>query len=298
MISMTTPLLIAVLIGAAPTHQEQNPVYAQLLEQGVTAGFDSTYAIPEPTMPDGLDAAAQQKIIDELAGSSYTPDQLLRDSIVSRHVLNLELEDEGAPARRLDTWFVAYSDLDAISNKEFLETLLDSGSGEDEVGEDGHELTVPDLNARNIAIDPANADQESFANGSYRLIKKVDLQGTLHSFWSRTPESIIIAGLLDPRFSDDKEFPNVWRAMNRAATGKLELGEANPYQGAGFYLKITRMVEPEGALFVEGHMILSEPEGWFNGENLLGSKLPAVVQNRVRETRRQFKRAERDFSAK
>lgn len=298
MIAMTTPLLIALLVGAAPSHQELNSVYAQLLEEGVTVASDSTYSIPAPTMPDGLDAAAQQKIIDQLAGNSYTPDQLLRDSIVSRHVLKLELEDKGAPARRLDTWFVAYSDMDAIANKEFLETLLDAGSGEDEVGEDGHELTTPELNARNIAIDPANTEHESFANGSYRLIKKVDVQGTLHSFWSRTPDSIVIAGLLDPRFSGDKEYPNVWRAMNRAATGALELGEANSYQGSGFYLKITRMVEPEGALFVEGHLILSEPEAWFDGENLLGSKLPAVVQNRVRETRRQFKRAERDFSKK
>lgn len=298
MIAMTTPLLIALLVGAAPSHQELNSVYAQLLEEGVTVASDSTYSIPEPTMPDGLDSAAQQKIIDQLAGNSYTTGQLLRDSVVSRHVLKLELINGGAPARRLDTWFVAYSDMDAIANKEFLETLLDAGSGEDEVGEDGHELTTPELNARNIAIDPANADHESFANGSYRLIKKVDVQGTLHSFWSRTPDSIVIAGLLDPRFSGDKEYPNVWRAMNRAATGSLELGEANSYQGSGFYLKITRMVEPEGALFVEGHLILSEPEAWFDGENLLGSKLPAVVQNRVRETRRQFKRAERDFGEK
>lgn len=297
MIVTITTLLVASLVGAAPSHQEQNSVYAQLLKQGVSVASDSAYSIPEPTMPDGLDAAAQQKIIDQLAGDSYTPDQLLRDSVVSRHVLKLELEEKNAPARRLDTWFVAYSDLDAISNKDFLEQLLESGSGDEEVGDDGHELTLPELNARNITISEENAEHESFANGSYRLIKKVEVQGTLHSFWSRTPDSIVIAGILDSRFSGDKEYPNVWRAMNRAATGKLELGEATPYQGSGFYLKITRMVEPEGALFVEGHLILSEPEAWFNGENLLGSKLPAVVQNRVRETRRQFKRAERDFGA-
>lgn len=289
---MTLPLLVAVLLGAAPTHQEANPVYAQLLEQGVTVSPEVTYSIPLPTMADGLDAAEQQKIIADLAGSSYSPDQLLRKSVVSRHILHLEqLQHPTGPAERVDTWFVAYGNLDDISDKQFLEELMESSSGEDEVGEEGHTLTPEELAARGIDFNEADAEHEGYANGSYRLIKKVEVQGTLHSYWSRTPDSIVIAGQLDPRFNDDKEFPNVWRAMDRAPTGQLELGPAHPYEGTGFYLKITRMEEPEGALFVEAHMVLSEPQAWFDGANLLGAKLPAVVQNRVRATRREFLRA-------
>jgi len=294
MIELLTPLLVVLLLGGDPSHQQANPVFDELLEQGVAVSSDVSRPLPPPTMADGLGEAAQQAIIAEVAGTDYTPDQLLRKSVVSRHVLHLEhLVDQQAPTRRADTWFIAYGDLDAISDKEFLDQLLDSSSGDDEIGDQGHTLTADELSARGIAVDQASVEHESFANGSYRLIKKVEVQGTLHSYWSRTPDSIVFAGLLDPRFNDDEEFPNLWRTLERGTTGKLQLGPARPYQGTGFYLKITRLVQPAGALFVEAHLLLSEPHAWFDGANLLGSKLPAVVQNRVRATRREFLRASR-----
>ncbi len=291
---MIAPLIIVMLLGADPSHREANPVFAQLLEQGVAVSSDAVRPFPPPTMEDGLDSAAQQAIISQIAGSDYTPAQLLRKSVVSRHVLHLDyLVDKQAPTRRADTWFVGYGDLDAIANKEFLEQLLDASGGDDEIGDQGHALSPDELSERGFAVDLANADHESYANGSYRLIKKVEVQGTLHSFWSRTSDSIVIAGLLDPQFNDDAEYPNLWRAMNRGITGELELGPPQPYQGMAFYLKITRLKNPEGALFVEAHLLLSEPHAWFDGANLLGAKLPAVIQNRVRATRREFLRASR-----
>ena len=51
------------------------------------------------------------------------------------------------------------------------------------------------------------------------------------------------------------------------------------------------VAEPTGALFVEQHIIFAEPTGWFDGANLLRSKLPNVVQNAVRTTRREWAKA-------
>jgi len=291
---MIAPLLIALLLGGGPSHRQANPVFAQLLEQGVVVSSDVVLPLPSPTMKDGLDEAAQQAIIVEVAGAAYTPAQLLRKSVVSRHILHMDfLDHPTSPTRRADAWFIAYGNLDAISNKEFLEQLLDSSGAGDELGSQGHTLTSEELSSRGIALDARNVDHESFASGSYRLIKKVEVQGTLHSFWSRTPDSIVVAGLLDPRFNNDQEYPNLWRALNRGSTGEAKLGPPHPYQGTGFYLKITRLEQPAGAMFVEAHLLLSEPHAWFDGANLLGSKLPAVVQNRIRATRREFLRASR-----
>ena len=58
----------------------------------------------------------------------------------------------------------------------------------------------------------------------------------------------------------------------------------------GIYAKITRLHAPEGALLIEWHLVYSEPQGWFDGTNLLGSKMPAIVQSRVRATRRELVR--------
>jgi len=56
-------------------------------------------------------------------------------------------------------------------------------------------------------------------------------------------------------------------------------------------MKITRLAEPAGALFVEQHIVFAEPTGWFGGANLLRSKLPPVVQYAIRTTRQEWAKA-------
>ena len=51
------------------------------------------------------------------------------------------------------------------------------------------------------------------------------------------------------------------------------------------------MEEPEGALFIECHILFAEPKGWFGGTNQLVAKMPLVVQNQVRNTRTELMRA-------
>jgi hypothetical protein len=53
-------------------------------------------------------------------------------------------------------------------------------------------------------------------------------------------------------------------------------------------MKVTRLAEPVGALFVEQHVVFAEPAGWFDGANLLRPKLPLVIQGKVRAMRREW----------
>jgi hypothetical protein len=39
-------------------------------------------------------------------------------------------------------------------------------------------------------------------------------------------------------------------------------------------------------MFVEFHLVLSEPRDWFDGRNLFKAKLPLAMQDRVRSFRR------------
>ena len=48
------------------------------------------------------------------------------------------------------------------------------------------------------------------------------------------------------------------------------------------YVKITKLHAPAGAVLVEQHIVYAEPTGWFDGANLLRSKLPLVMQVNVR----------------
>ena len=118
-----------------------------------------------------------------------------------------------------------------------------------------------------------------------------NLNATRHAMSSYSDESISLASQLDPRFIDDPDFPNQWQSVTRNDLGQLVLGEAVPYVAAGFYVKATRLQGEEDAIFIEYHHVFEEPEGWFRGVNLLRSKLPLIVQDRVRKFRRQLANA-------
>jgi hypothetical protein len=97
-----------------------------------------------------------------------------------------------------------------------------------------------------------------------------------------------LAATLDPRFSQDREIPNAWRPQRLDDAGHVVNGAARPYAGAAWYWKATKLKQPAGAILIEYHVVFDEPEGWFNGANLLRSKLPLLVQDGVRKFRRRF----------
>ena len=48
------------------------------------------------------------------------------------------------------------------------------------------------------------------------------------------------------------------------------------------------MAQPSDAMLIEYHVVFEEPEAWFQGANLLSSKLPLVIQDVVRSFRRKL----------
>ncbi|HQU41296.1 MAG TPA: hypothetical protein PK867_00730, partial [Pirellulales bacterium] len=120
------------------------------------------------------------------------------------------------------------------------------------------------------------------------VLDKAQVSGIAHGVVTRGPNHILAASLLDPRFADDEDFPNRWRPIHRDASGKTNLGKPHSYAGLGGYCQAVELDEPRGALFIECHLVIDEPHGWFNGANLLRSKLPIVMQDNVRTLRRKL----------
>lgn len=297
---MLTALLVAFasLATAADDHPTLNPVYRQLLGPGIEIGSSSTLPVPTPLMPDGLDAEEQERVIQSLLPEGQTMARMMRNSVVAPQVIQMaELADPAAPARRVDCWFIAYGDLSVLTEEEFLKSLVRADAAERDGDEEGRGLEAEDLSARGITILPENTNNEAYVHGRYTLINRVELHGTLRAFWSETPDSIVVAAILDPRFLDDEKYPNRWHPVSADELGRLQTGPGQPYGGMGMYMKATRLAEPEGALLIEWHVVFSEPHAWFDGANLLGSKLPAVIQNQVRTARREIVKASRDGSS-
>jgi hypothetical protein len=192
--------------------------------------------------------------------------------------------DPKAPARGVDFWFVAHGDLKALDDEKFLDRLVNAGKGQGE----GKGLKKEDLKKRKITL--TDEKRESYGHIAFDFLEKVHLKATGRVVWTRTDESVVVAGEIDPRFRGDAEYPDQWQSIIKEG-GTTKLGPATPWSEAGFYLKITRLHEPAGALFIEQHVVFAEPTGWFDGANLLRSKLPIAVQSNVRSMRKEWAKA-------
>ena len=285
------PLLLAVtLFAAEPGHLDANPVYRQIVEKGVCVPGEARVKLPVPTIGDGLSAAATREAIEALPNRHVAVDEFLRKSVVAPQVFRFrKIEAEGAtvPIQAVDVWCVAYGNFEVFKNKEFLDELLDTGRRDAKV----RLLTAGELEKRGITPPAKDDRHERYAHSIFPLMDRVELEVTPWTFVSRTKGSFIFAAVLDPRFGGDKEFPNRWRPMKRDADGKWQFGAFKPYSGSASYLKVTPLAEPAGALFLEYHLVFTEPKDWFSGANLLRSKLPMLIQSEVRKFRRQLAKA-------
>lgn len=267
-------------------HEDQNPLFKRLLDSGLDAGGKEKIKFPAPSMPDGLDAAKQTAIIKALIKDVHAYDEFTRKSVVAPQlskVSDISGGDPKTPVRGVDVWFVAHGDFKQLEDDKFLDRLTNAGKG----GGKGGSLDKVAVGKRGIELKAEDEKREGYGHFEFDFLEKVKLAGVGHMMWSRNAESVVVAAEIDPRFLNDKEYPNQWRSIIKEG-GKVKLGDPQPWQGAAMYLKITKLAEPAGAVFAEQHIIFAEPTGWFDGTTLLRSKLPLAVQENVRNTRKEF----------
>jgi hypothetical protein len=280
--------LAAAIFASTPLVAESaegNSVYDDLVQRGIAVG-DAAVKLPEPSLSPQSDAKEQTEVIRRVSGKKYDYDQFVRKSPVAPFMLEINtVGAEGDRVQKVDLWFVAYGKLDAVTDDDMLGQIAGGGS-RSEKGE-SEALTEAELRQRDLKVESSDERRESYYRTNAPLLDKVQISGIGHGVTTRTT-SILAASLLDPRFADDPKYPNRWRPILREASGKARLGDAHPYAGFGGYCQVVALAEPKGALFFECHLAINEPHGWFNGENLLRSKLPILMNDNVRTLRRKL----------
>jgi hypothetical protein len=286
--------LLALSAGAAPA--TGNPLLDELLAQGLPAGA-TTLRLPPPVMADNLDAAQQQKILDKASGS-HPLDLFLRKSDDAPFTIKIESVEVGGQrvGQTMDVLFVAHGPLAAVTKNDGLDKLLGTAEKKAASGGSGkaQALTPEALKTRGITPLGDGGADERYVSIEADFLDKVRVTGVARSVRTLGPGTVTAAMQLDLRFANDAEFPNRWRSINRLAEDKDQLGPPLPYAGFGGYVKVTELKVPAGALFVELHTAFQEPKGWFDGPNVLRSKLPIATRENVRS----FRRALRDAASK
>lgn len=282
------------ILGGSP----ENSVLKQLIEQGVPVGNGAHVKLPPPTMPDGLDGAAQQEILARIAAPNRRVADLTYKSPVAKFVLKLDdvaTSDEKRPFRTIDLWFIAYGRLELFGQQDFLQRLVETA----ESSKQGRLpfvkgiLNREEMQQLNLLVEDEPDRLQRFFFSTFGLFDRVLVSATRRVVITRQPESVIVAAIIDPRFTKSTTHPNHWRAVDRDERSEAKLGPPQEYESAGLYAKVTRMKDPAGALFIEYHHVFCEPEAWFKGTALLRSKLPMVVQDAVRKLRRRLVEAEK-----
>ena len=287
---------LLVVLAAMARAQTGNPLLDDLLNTGVPIGQAGAQKLRPPTLKDGMSAAEQQAAI--AAVLAVKPGQPINyatftgDNLNTPFVFVVDVPPAGGPGHTIDLWFVVHDKLTRLADSQFLKNQFKLDPKTKTTT-----LQAADLKQRNIAPQNIPGGQENYVHGTSQILPtdvRLQVEGTSHVVQTTTATSTTIAGLIDQRFNQDAQFPNVWRPAIRNANGQL-IGFGNPelYDSTGGYTRITELVAPPGAQLVEYHLLYDEPQAWFNGANLLRSKLPVQAQDDVRSFRRKLKLASR-----
>jgi len=283
------PLLLP-LVAFAGDDAGDNPVFKQLVREGIAVDSRSV-KLPEPALAPTADAKRQTEVVHRIASKKHNYDDFVRKSPVAPFALELNTvgDDSAERGQTVDLWFVAYGKLDDLSSNELFRQIVAGGESKNQRDEP-QDLSDDALRRRGLKVESSDDRQESYYRMDASVLDKVRVAGIAHGVVTRGRNHILAASLLDPRFADDQDFPNQWRPIHRDTSGKTSLGKPHSYAGLGGYCQAVELHEPRGALFIECHLVIDEPHGWFNGANLLRSKLPIVMQDNVRTLRRKLAR--------
>jgi hypothetical protein len=292
-VAKTCVVALLALSWGAPLAQAENPLFADLMRDGVPISPKESVPLPEPTLADGLSAAQQRQALAGVIGERYSWEEFTRRAVVAPLVLRIsdDAAQKKSLGRRVDLWFVAYGDLKTLASDEFLEGQFRGAESSSDAESDSRITLLTDADLKKRRIDPPRKESDPrFIAAEVTLLDRVRISGTTRSVKTTSADSVLVASLLDDAFAEDVEFPNRWRPITRDDAGRKRVGEPHTYEGLGSYVKATRLVEPKGALLIEYHIAFGEPAGWFNGANLLRSKLPLVAQDSVRKFRRNLEK--------
>lgn len=275
-----------------------NPVLQDLLEQGVPLTKDVTYKFPPPVLADGLDANAQKAAIE----AAVKPAEANKKG---KTFAELSVKKEDAPfvlkkaeiipkttAYRVDLYFIAHGDMSVMLEEGFFKDQMEAEVKEkpkDGPHDEAAFLTDEELAARNLSVADGPDRRESFLHSTSVVLDRVQVRGTSRAFQTQSDESLIVATTVAAMFNKDEQYPNEYQLIVKDKSGKLKLEpKKTPYSSGASFVKVTRLVEPAGALFIEFHMIYDEPKDWFNGKGILRSKFGDAARDRVPSFRRKL----------
>lgn len=249
-----------------PTAAKADNLFDQWFLQAITNPDGDTCEWPAVVMADGLEAAAQTDVIDSVG----RVDRMMRKSTAASVAIKPARKSPAKDGlfRIYDYYFVVYGTLDQLADEQILSELVASEKSDDQKSK------------TNPSEDLGKFKGAQYTYSEQTLMKKVRLHSVVRSQQEKGGESLYAGALVMPDGPKGQK-KTEWSPVDKPDAFK-------PYGGMGVFTKATKLKGTPGAIFVETHLVFYEPEGWFRGRNLLGSKLAPMITNQVKTLRRKL----------
>lgn len=291
-------LLLAIEPGKAQAHAE-NPVFQAVLSEGLSVDGRKV-VLPSPRFRDGMTGQEEAAELKAIAGSERAVADLLRDSISASMVL--KTGDEPSPGkilvRKADVFFAIKGDLDELKPDDASKQATTAKPVDvANMSFSSHVLGEAEVSGRKLNEGAAKSNETQWhVHFTSKLLDRIHVEATTHVMASRSADSWVIASRTDPRFAEDKEFPNRWWPYKLQGAKEVP-GKAEGYEGGISYLKINKLATKPGMLLVEAHFAFAEPKAWFDGAPILRSKISVIAQDQIRTLRREVAKAREKSAA-
>ena len=255
--------IAAMLLDVASA--QQSPAALGVMETPIANLEGAEFPWPTIEMADGLSAKEQEKVFSQVG---LRASDVTKNSVVARVKISpkKKLKVDGGAFRQYSYYFGVYGTMSKLQDKKLLGAIFGAGKqgGGRSLGEEGD-------------------DQYDFSNQE-EVLDKLNLELVTRSnhHTSRADDDSVLSLLSASHVvgTDPKEQEKTtWASVKTP-------DEKHPYLGMGVLMKATPVVDTPDCLFVEIHLVFFEPTDWFGGKNLMGSKLPIVIQDQVRSLRR------------
>ena len=228
---------------------EDNVIFTELVQKGVPLSNGKTIKLPDPVMADGLDQAAQLKVMKSITDEKHLESFLkggLSDHFELKKDKTTGSKKEDSLGRQIDLYFVGQGTVETAASSDFTKKLLNQNDpnapGKAEF------FTDNELKSRKLTVTNSEKMKERYAHAFNKILGKVEVSGSGRGIKTVEPDSIMVASKLEPRFADDPKYPNQWQSIT-TVNGRAVLGNPEKYSGLGAYIKITKLAGPEEPRF-------------------------------------------------
>lgn len=293
-------LICAVVFPCAATTAQsisQHPVIERLTTEGFSVDDGQRAWLTKPLVTPDMPADAQRQAFSDLVGSRRL-EKYLQNSVVAPFKLKIETvrkTADNSAVRSLDLYFVVRGDLKIINEKELLSGMMgDSEKAKEHLADSGFETYAETIDgAASNEVPPKGTILSSLYRYRFPIMDKVVVSGLVRGEGLYVDGALMQSAVTPQDKLNDPMNPTQWLPVPRGAKTDLELGAAQPFLGFQCYMTATQLAfTAKPSVLVECHAAYVEPHGWFDGRNLLASKLPLVMQQNVRDFRRNLKEAQ------